>query len=110
MFDVLIVDDDDDLRGTLASVLSEEGHRVKQAATADQALGMLSGSTFDVVLTDVRMPGIDGVSLLKKVKQSYEHTQVIVMTGHARAGDAVTVLQNHAFDYLTKPIELPTLI
>ena len=81
---ILIVDDEQLVRDLLDKVLRRSGHEVVATTTADEALTLLAGSRFDLLLTDVVMPGMDGFDLLRRVKNSHPEIRVIVLTGHAR--------------------------
>ncbi|MFH0921673.1 MAG: sigma-54 dependent transcriptional regulator, partial [Fibrobacterota bacterium] len=111
MASVLIVDDEGKMRSLIGIVLSGEGHEIEEAGTAEAALEKLAtGLKPDVVITDIRMPGKDGISLLKEVKALLPVTEVIVMTAHADAKTGVEAMKNGAFEYLAKPFEMDELI
>lgn len=78
---------------------------VRTAQSAEKALGLLSLETFDVVVTDVRMPGMDGVALLREIKARSPHVEVIVVTGFGTIPQAVEAMRLGAFSYLTKPFD-----
>ena len=102
---ILIVDDDDAVRGILYEVLSEK-YECHTASTADEALQYLEVEKYDAVLTDIAMPGLDGISLLKRVQLSNSETPVILISG--KAGEQVTkdLIDLGAFAYLSKPFQL----
>jgi len=103
---ILVVDDEPDLLSTLTTVLSNEGYRVKDALNGNDAIRIFKSEPFDLVITDIRMPGMDGLQLLKEIKKLDEYMEVIVLTGYASIEIAVKVLRNNgAFDYLTKPLD-----
>lgn len=102
---ILVVDDEESLREILSEVLGEEGHTVSVAASAEQALMLLSDQRFDIVITDIRMPGMNGIDLLRKIKGKRAETQVIVITSHASIDSALAALRAGAYDYLIKPFE-----
>jgi len=102
---ILVVDDEESLREILSEVLAEEGHRVSAAASAEQALMLLSDRHIDIVITDIRMPGMNGIDLLRKIKEKNQETQVIVITSHASLDSALAALRAGAYDYLFKPFE-----
>ena len=102
---ILVVDDEDTVRSVLYQVLSEEGHSVKSAANAEQALEMMEKDAFSLVITDIKMPGMTGLELLEKIKTRYTDTQVIIITSHASLETAITAMRNGAYDYLFKPFE-----
>jgi two-component system response regulator FlrC len=104
---VLVVDDEESIRAFLTDALAEAGHRVAQAADGEAALALLAASSFDVVLTDLKMPRVDGAALLRQIRQDYPETEVIVLTAHGSIASAVDAMRNGAFDYLQKPVSSP---
>ena len=104
---VLVVDDEDGIRAFLTDALTEAGHRVAQAPDGEAALTLLAASSFDVVLTDLKMPRVDGSALLRQIRQDYPETEVIVLTAHGSIASAVDAMRNGAFDYLQKPVSSP---
>jgi DNA-binding NtrC family response regulator len=109
MLKVLVVDDEPDLRELLAEELAEEGHQVACAADGAEALSMAAENGYDVVLTDVRLPKVDGLTLLRRIRERAPATDAIVMTGYANIPAAVAILKEGAFDYLTKPVRIDEL-
>ena len=105
MADILVVDDDDVIRDTLCELLATD-YSCQTANTAEDALSKLEAQGFDVVLTDISMPGLNGKELLKKVVELYPGTPVIIMSGHSDQVDAENLLSQGAFDYLLKPFRL----
>jgi two-component system, NtrC family, response regulator HydG len=102
---VLVVDDQKNMRATTALLLRQAGHRVGEAADGASALEQLAQATYDVVLTDLRMPDLDGMELLKAVQRSSPQTQVIVMTAYGTVDSAVEAIRHGACDFLTKPFK-----
>ena len=102
---VLIVDDQKNVRTTLGIVLREAGYRVLEAEDGHAALSRLSTETIDVVLTDLRMDGIDGLELLRSALAVAPNSQVIVMTAYGTIESAVEAIRRGAFDYLAKPFK-----
>ena len=100
---VLIVDDDESLRESLELVLAAEGFEVVTAADGPAALGRLETSSFDVVLCDVRMPGMDGIELLPQLVRRLPGTTVIMMSAYGTQELAALAMNRGAYDYLTKP-------
>lgn len=100
---ILVVDDEESVRMVLAQVLQEDGYSVTEAASAEQALELMNNETFCLVITDIVMPGMTGIELLKKIKQLYPETQVIIMTSYASLDTAITALRYGAYDYFFKP-------
>ena len=105
MADVLVVDDDDIIRETLCELLSED-HACHSANTAEGALAKLEAQAFDVVLTDVSMPGLSGMDLLNRVVELYPGTPVIIISGLSDQEQAQSLIGLGAFDYLLKPFRL----
>lgn len=101
---LLLVDDEPDAR-LLASDILGDSYDVTTAESAAQALQILSTKPLDVVLTDIKMPGEDGISLLRKVRAMYPETPVILLTGHGDKQTAIDALKEGAFDFLEKPFE-----
>ena len=101
---ILVVDDEPIARENLVHILIKAGHRAEAAAGGDEALSLLAGEAFDLVLTDLRMPGMDGMELLAAVKRRSPDTEVIVVTGHAAVETAVAAMRLGAFTYVAKPI------
>ncbi len=100
---ILIVDDEPNVRLLLAREISDRGHEVVAAADSTQAMEEIGRGDFDVVLTDIRMPGMDGMALTEWIKRTRPDTEVIVMTGYGSPDIATTVERLGAFDYLLKP-------
>jgi two-component system alkaline phosphatase synthesis response regulator PhoP len=100
---ILVVDDEAAIRYSVSKTLQRVGYVVREAANGEEALEVLKGSWFDVVLTDIRMPGIDGVELVRRIKDADPDTVVILMTAYPNLGTAVEALRLGAHDYLIKP-------
>ncbi len=107
---ILIVDDESGFREILARRLEKRGAVVNQAAGGEEALASLAQESVDVVLLDVRMPGMDGLSVLEHIRQKHPDTEVILITGNVSTQEGVAGIKAGAFDYLTKPIEIEHLI
>lgn len=105
MAEILIVDDDDVIRDTLYELLSET-YTCQTAETAEKALARLKADAFDVVLTDISMPGLSGLELLGQVLQHYPKTPVIIISGISDEEHAQGLIRLGAFDYLLKPFRL----
>lgn len=105
MADILVVDDDDVIRDTLCELLSQE-YSCQTAGTAEDALAKLEAQKFDVVLTDISMPGLSGMELLNRVVQLYPGTPVIIISGLSDQEQAESLISSGAFDYLLKPFRL----
>jgi two-component system NtrC family sensor kinase len=107
---LLLVDDEEYFRQTLAKRLSKRGMTIEQVATGEACLAVLEKNSPDVILLDVKMPGMDGIETLHQIKKRVPHTEVILLTGHTNALDGVEGIKAGAFDYLSKPVELEHLI
>ncbi len=103
---VLVVDDDDAARGFCAEAMTTLGFATQTAESAARALVLLASGQFDIVLTDVRMPGMSGLDLLKIVKQDYPSVDVVMLTGFGTISSAVQAMKQGAYDYLTKPFKM----
>jgi PAS domain S-box-containing protein len=110
MAQVLIVDDERSIRITLSEFLNNRDYEVSVASDADQALEMLAAKNYDVIVTDIIMPRMTGVKLLKSIKESAPGVQVIMMTGEPTIETASEAVRTGAFDYLTKPIGKEELV
>jgi len=110
MINVLVVDDEEPFRRLLKRELGRKGFAVEVAADGREALGLLRDRVFDVILLDVVMPGLDGLSLMKKLREDSAAPAIIVLTGKATVETAVEAMKNGAFDYLTKPYKLDELV
>ena len=106
---VLVVDDEKNTREGLKLALEPEGYNVFLAAEAQQALEILRGEDIDLMLTDLRMPGIDGLELTQLTKKISPKTQVIILTAYGTVETAVEAMQQGAYNYLTKPVNLDNL-
>ena len=107
---LLLVDDEIDFRQTLASRLKKRGLNPEQAGNGEECLSILEQKSMDVVVLDVKMPGISGIEVLENIKKKYAKTEVILLTGHVSTQDGVNGIKLGAFDYLTKPIEVEHLL
>lgn len=104
--DILLVDDDADIRETLGQNLSGQGHQVVLAENGAEALQRLESLRVDIVITDVRMPGMDGFELLATVRERWPDIEVIVGTAYGDVDNAVRALREGAFDFFTKPFNV----
>ncbi len=110
MINILVVDDEEPFRRLLKKELTRKGYSVEATADGSEALRLLRDRSFDVILLDVVMPGVDGISLMKKLKEDPEAPTIIVLTGKATVETAVEAMKNGAYDYLTKPYKLDELV
>jgi two-component system response regulator PilR (NtrC family) len=103
---VLIVEDEEKMREVLQKILSAEGYTVQTAGNGNDALSMIKEGPYHIVLTDVKMPGLNGIELLKTVKQISPETYVIIMTAFGTIDSAVEAMKQGAYDYISKPFKM----
>ena len=102
---ILIVDDEESVRDSLYNWFIEDGYRVECAENAKRALSMLESDNFDIILADIKMPGMDGLEMLRRIKLLKTDSIVIVITAFATVDTAVQALKDGAYDYITKPFD-----
>lgn len=102
---ILIVDDEESVRDSLYNWFIEDGYYVECAENAKKALTILQSDNFDIILADIKMPGMDGLEMLKRIKSLKSDAIVIIMTAFATVDTAVQALKDGAFDYVTKPFD-----
>ncbi len=102
---ILIVDDEESVRDSLYNWFIEDGYEVECAENARKALSILESEGFDIILADIKMPGMDGLEMLKRIKALRKDSIVIIMTAFATVDTAVQALKDGAFDYVTKPFD-----
>ena len=107
---ILVVDDELSMREFLNILLEKEGYAVTTASDATSALDQLKDQDFDLVISDIKMPGLGGLSLLEKIKEMNSSTPVIMITAYASPENAVIAMKNGAFDYITKPFKVDEII
>jgi signal transduction histidine kinase len=107
---LLLVDDEISFLNPIAKRLKKRGYIAELATSGEEALSALEKRAADVVVLDVKMPGMNGIETLQQIKSKYPDTEVILLTGQASTQDGVEGIKSGAFDYLTKPIELEHLI
>ena len=103
---ILVADDHDALRRALVRALGQAGHEVDEAADGNQAIERLHSATFDVVLSDLKMGGSDGLDVLRSAKTLQPSVAVILMTAFGSVGTAVEAMKIVAFDFVQKPFEI----
>jgi len=106
---ILIVDDEPDIRDVLAISLQDMGYRTEAAENAGKAFDVFRERNPLIVLTDIKMPGGDGIELLRKIKHENPETEVIMITGHGDMNLAIRSLKYQATDFITKPIDVDAL-
>jgi DNA-binding NtrC family response regulator len=102
---VLIVDDEKNIRRTLRMVLSSKEYLVSDCASAEEAIRLMQEEPVDVVLLDIKLPGMDGIELLSKIRKDWPMTDVIMISGHGTIQDAVGATRLGAYDFLEKPLD-----
>ncbi|MBE0504869.1 MAG: response regulator [Desulfuromonadales bacterium] len=107
---ILVVDDDQELRETISEILDDAGFFVANASSGEEALKILSGQTFDLVLLDMIMPGLGGQEILPLLKRQAPRTRIIMITAFATVENAVAAMRKGADDYLTKPFKVDELL
>jgi DNA-binding NtrC family response regulator len=110
MLDILLVDDEPDFRMLVGDALRDAGHRVSLASNGAEGLTLISSNVFDVMICDIRLPKVDGLTLFRRVRQESPGTDVILITAHAAVSDAVAALKEGAYDYITKPFDVDEII
>lgn len=102
---ILVVDDEINIRGALVTLLEKKRYQVRGARTGEEALEQLETAAADLVLTDLKMPGMGGMEFLRRLKQKWPDTEVLVMTAYGSIDTAIEAMRCGAYDYLTKPID-----
>jgi two-component system response regulator AtoC len=110
MLDILLVDDEPDFRMLVGDALRDAGHRVTLAGNGAEGQTLISSNVFDVMICDIRLPKVDGLTLFRRVRQESPGTDVILITAHAAVSDAVAALKEGAYDYVTKPFDVDEII
>ena len=106
---VIVIDDEEGMREGMRRVLERSSFQVDLAENGEEAIKLLEENTYDLALIDLKMPGIDGFEVLKRVKQEHPDVEVIVLTGHGSEHDEKVVRDLGAFEYLQKPVDIATL-
>ncbi len=106
---ILVVEDEEPLRRLFQKRISRKGGLVDSVGSAEEAVSVLGKVSYDVAVVDIRLPGMDGIELLKRIKQGPTSTEVIIITGHGTIDSAISAMKLGAYDYLTKPCKLVEL-
>ena len=106
---ILVVDDESSHRQMIKAVLSAEGYEIREAADGNQAVKAVEEKFHDLILMDIRMPGLSGIEALQKIKDISPGIPVIIMTAYASVNTAIDALKSGAYDYLTKPLDIEEL-
>ncbi len=107
---MLLVDDEPRFLATTQKLLSKKGYDAVTAGSGAEALDLLRAQTVHVVILDVKMPGMDGIAVLREIKRRFPLVEVIMLTGHATVETAIDGLKSGAFDYLMKPADVDELL
>ena len=107
---ILVVDDEDIVRTSCSRTLSPEGYDVRLAKNGAEGLKMASEERFDLVLTDLKMPDMDGIEVLRIIKEQWPETAVIIVTGYQTVDTAVKAIKLGAYDYIEKPFTPDALV
>ncbi len=106
---ILVADDEESIRWVLSRALKKQGFTVDLAEDGRQALNLFRKNHYDLAVLDIKMPGLQGIELLKQVREEYPATLVVIMTAESTMENAVAAMKNGAYDYLTKPFDLDAL-
>jgi DNA-binding response OmpR family regulator len=107
---ILIVDDEANIRSALSRALGLLGFRTKEAASGDEALLMLEHTYFDLMVLDMRMPGMHGIEVMQRVHRLYPELLLVVLTGYATLESAIEAVKSEAADYLLKPASIQEIV
>jgi len=107
---ILLVDDEVVFTNNMSKLLSRRGYQVKAVNSGDEALRALMDNAFDVMVLDLKMPGLDGIATIREMKKLGLLTEVLILTGHGSIDLALEALQSGADDYVTKPCEIAELV
>ncbi|MEN9598454.1 MAG: hypothetical protein RL596_765 [Bacteroidota bacterium] len=110
MAKILIIDDERAIRNVLKDILSNEGFITEEAADGEDGLKKINSGSFDLILCDIKMPKVDGMELLQKLKETGNDTPIIMISGHGSIETAVDAVKKGAFDYISKPPDLNRLL
>jgi DNA-binding NtrC family response regulator len=108
-FSILIVDDNREIRSILEEYLREEGYLAQGAADGKEALEKYAETPFDLIITDLNMPGMTGIELIREIAKGDNTTEFIIITGYASLDSAIESVKAGAFDYLVKPFRIEEL-
>jgi signal transduction histidine kinase len=106
---ILVVDDESSVLDTLSTILAEQGYEVRSASSAEEALALHRQQPFDLVLSDLRMQGLSGTSLIREIRRGWPDTLTVLLTGYASLDSAIEALREGAYDYLIKPCHVEEL-
>jgi two-component system response regulator HydG len=107
---IIIVDDDENIRKTMQTILEDEGYVVDLAVTGNEAIKMTQETVYNIALLDIRLPDMEGVELLKLIKDNVPRTRKIMVTGYPSMQNAISALNKNADAYLVKPVDVEKLL
>src|SRR5499433_3538508 len=107
---LLLVEDEAPLREAVAEQLGDRGYRVEQADSGEAAIAKLADFAFDIIVTDLRLPGADGSAVVEAAVERYPHIIAIVITGYGTVKDAVDAIKRGAWDFVNKPFQIDELL
>mgnify|MGYP000216545821 CR=1 FL=1 len=107
---VLLVDDEEQFLDALSSRLETRGYHVDTVTSGEDAVDLIEGKTFDAIVLDLAMPGIDGLETLKRIKEKNPDLEIIMLTGHATVKSGIEAMKMGAEDFLGKPVDLKDLL
>src|SRR5205823_12077935 len=107
---LLLVEDEAPLREVIAEQLGDRGYRVEQADSGEAAIAKLADFAFDIIVTDLRLPGLDGSAVVEAAVERYPHIVAIVVTGYGTVKDAVEAIKRGAWDFVSKPFQIDELL
>lgn len=110
MANILVIDDEKSIRNTLQEVLEYENHKVEQATNGSEALDLFGNGSYDIVLCDIKMPGMDGIEVLEKLHEKASDVPIIMISGHGNIDTAVEAIKKGAYDFIEKPLDLNRLL
>ncbi len=110
MAKILVIDDEQAIRNSLKDILEYENHEVVLAEDGIKGLKKLDGGEFDIVLCDIKMPGMDGIEVLEKIMEEGYNTEIIMISGHGTVDTAVDAIKKGAYDFIEKPLDLNRLL
>ena len=107
---ILLVDDETAFTANMSKLLNSRGYRVTTADSGQAAIGLLDEEDFDVIVLDLKMPGMDGIATLREIQKQGLFTETLILTGHGSIDTALEAVKLGAYDYLTKPCEIDELV
>src|SRR4030066_1877254 len=107
---ILVVDDDETIRKTMKAILEDEGYIVDLASTGKEAIGKTEKTVYNLALLDIRLPDMEGVELLKLMKDTVPRTRKIMVTGYPSVQNAIAAVNKQADSYLVKPVDIEKLL